>query len=289
MITKAIIPVAGIGSRFLPASKSIPKEMFPVVAKPVIQYIVEDAVASGIKDIIFVTSRAKKSLEDYFDCDFELESRLNQKGKAQIAKEVHRLSELANFYFLRQPEPRGDGDAVLRARHLIKKDEAVLIMWGDDVIITPKPSVSQLIKVYQKYRAPVIALEEIRGPAIERYGVIDGKEVEHNVYKISHIIEKPKYKSAPSCLTIVGRYIISWEVIEALLKQKPSADGEIRFSHGLRDVLQCMPVYGHKFKGLRFDCGSKLGWLQANIAVGLKDKEIKKELKNWMNKTLLNC
>lgn len=282
MITKAIIPVAGIGSRFLPASKSIPKEMFPLVDKPVIHYIVKEAVESGIQDIIFVTSSNKKSLEDYFDANFELEYRLDKKGKRDLKSAVREMADWANFYFIRQPEPLGDGDAILRAHHLLEQDEACVVMWGDDVIISQTPAVKQLIDVYKKYKSAVFAIEEIQGKAIERYGVIDGKEIESDIYQVSGIIEKPKLEEAPSNLGIVGHYIITASVLDALKKQEADQKGEIGLAYALHDTLKRAPVYGYKFSGIRYDCGNKLGWLKANVALGLEDEEIGEELRTFI-------
>ena len=280
-ITKAIIPVAGLGTRILPASKTIPKEMFPIVDRPVIHYIVKEAVESGIRDIIFVTSSTKRSLEDYFDVNCELESALVKKGKKSQLELVREMTTWANYYFVRQGEPRGDGDAILRARRLLAPDEACVVMWGDDVIIGA-PVIKQMIKLWEKYQAPIVAVEEITGPAIEKYGVIAGKKVAPNLYHISHIIENPKLEEAPSKLGIVGHYIMTSEVVDALIEQEPAPDGEIRFSHALRDALVKTPVYAYRFSGQRFDCGSKLGWIQANIAMGLKDKEIGRDLKKYL-------
>lgn len=282
MITKAIIPVAGIGSRFLPASKSIPKEMFPLVDKPVIHYIVKEAVESGIRDIIFVVSAAKKSVEDYFDVNFELEYRLDKKGKSEFKSAIREMANWANFYFIRQHQPLGDGDAILRAHRLIGKDEACAVMWGDDVIISKTPVIKQLIDIYEKYKSPVFAIEEIDGKAIERYGVIDGKEIEPSVYQVSGIIEKPKIEEAPSNLGIVGHYIITPQVLDALKKQEFDKKGEIGLAYALHDTLKQAPIYGYKFSGTRYDCGNKLGWLKANIAMGMEDGEIGEELREFI-------
>lgn len=287
MITKAIIPVAGIGSRFLPASKSIPKEMFPVLDRPVIHYIVKEAVDSGIKDIIFVTSTAKRAVEDYFDANFELEYRLDKKGKAELKSTVREMVDWANFYFIRQPEPKGDGDAILRARHCLSADEPCVVMWGDDVIVDRQPTLSQIMKAYDKYQAPIFAVEEIAGQAIERYGVIDAREVEPNIYQVAHIVEKPKLQDAPSNLGIVGRYIITKEVWQALSSQEPAEDGEIRFSHALRDAINHTKIYAYKFSGTRYDCGNKLGWLKANIALALTDAQVSGDLRDWINSLLV--
>lgn len=277
MITKAIIPVAGIGSRFLPASKSIPKEMFPLVDKPVIQYIVEEAIASGITDIIFITSPSKRPLEDFFDTNLELEHYLIKKKRDHLLQSIRNLEKQANFCFIRQTEPKGDGHAILCARHLIGRDEPFLVSWGDDVIIGEEPAVGQLMKIYERYLAPVFAVEEVEKNAVDRYGIIQGAEVEKGVYQVSHIVEKPEVHESPSTLAIVGRYILTWEVLEELVKQNPADDGEIRTSHALRDALSRTSVYAYKFEGRRFDCGNKLGWLKANVYLGLQDEEIGNE------------
>lgn len=282
MITKAIVPVAGMGTRFLPAAKSIPKEMFPILDKPVIHYIVEEAVKSGITDIIFVTSAHKKAIEDYFDSHFELEHRLLQKGKRAINEEMRSIREMARFYFIRQPAPLGDGDAVLRARHFLSPDESCVVMWGDDIILGSEPTLKTMIAFHEKYRAPVFAVEEINGAALLRYGVIDGEIAEPNLYRVSHIIEKPTQEEAPSNLGIVGMYILTPHVMRALISQHPAEDGEIRFSHALRDSMKETSVYAYKFPGARFDCGNKLGWLKANVYLGLKDKEIGGEFRVFL-------
>ena len=282
MITKAIIPVAGIGTRFLPASKSIPKEMFPLVDKPVIQYIVEEAVASGIKDIIFVTSSSKQSLENFFGSSAELESYLIKKNKARLVPKVRNLAKLANFSFIRQTKPKGDGDAISRARHLLSKNEAVLVAWGDDVIVGKSPVAKQLIDLYARYKSPIFAVEKVKRHQLERYGVISGKKVAKNVYSVSHIVEKPAQEEAPSDLAIVGRYILTRDVLEELSRQTPAVDGEIRTSEALRDVIKQTQLYAYKFSGKRFDCGSKLGWLSANVYLGLRDEEIGKEFQLFL-------
>lgn len=282
MITKAIIPVAGMGTRFLPAAKSIPKEMFPLLDKPVIHYIVEEAVKSGITDIIFVTSAHKKAVEDYFDAHFELEYRLEQKGKHEINGELRSIREMARFYFIRQPAPLGDGEAVLRARHLLSPDESCVVMWGDDLIFNTTPTLKKMIALYEKYRAPMFAVEELEGAAVERYGVIRGMHIEQDVFNVSHIVEKPKREEAPSNLGIVGMYIATPHVMRALASQKPAEDGEIRFSHALRDSMEETPVYAYKFPGLRFDCGNKLGWLKANVYLGMRDKEIGSDFSDFL-------
>lgn len=267
-ITKAIIPVAGLGTRFLPATKTIPKEMLPVVDKPVIQYIVEEAVASGITDIIFITSASKKSLEDYFDANFELEERLKAKGesKKKFLIALQKITRLARFYFIRQNEPKGDGDAVLYAKELVK-NEPFAVLFGDDVVISQKPCLKQLIEVYEKYQAPVAALEEVPLADVDKYGIITGELAEADVYKIAQIVEKPKPSDAPSRLSIVGKYILTPAVLDIMSQLAPD-DGEIRFSYALRDSAKKFPVYGYKFQGTRYDCGSVAGWLKANRDLG---------------------
>lgn len=287
MIKKAIIPVAGLGTRFLPATKAVAKEMLPVVDKPVIQYIVEEAAASGITDIIFVTSQYKRSIEDHFDRSFELEYRLEKKGKLQELRQMKEIANLANFYFVRQDEPLGDGHAILKAQNFISQHEAFAVLYGDDIVIntplTPlppslklqlagkmggRPCLGQLIDVYEKYGDSVIALEQVPKSEVDKYGVIAGTEVEDRVWQINKIVEKPEISKAPSDLTIVGKYVVPYEIFDSLKQTRPSKVGEIYFSHALRDLLKTKPMYGCKFEGIRYDCGSKEGWLKANIEIG---------------------
>ena len=281
-VTKAIIAVAGLGTRFLPATKAIPKEMLPVVDKPVVQYIVEEAVEAGIKEVIFVSSIGKRALEDHFDYNFELAYKLKKKGKTQLLERVKKISKLASFAYVRQPLQLGDGHAILMAKHLVQ-DEPVAVLFGDDLTYNPKTSsLKQLIDVYEKYGDPVIATYTIPKSDTDKYGIIDGTEVEKGVYQVNGFVEKPKPAKAPSREAAIGKYILTPGLMAELDKTKPDGDGEIRLAGALETYVKKHPVYAVSIKGDRYDCGSKLGWLQANIAFALQDKTYKKELKKFL-------
>lgn len=282
-ITKAIIPVAGMGTRFLPASKAQPKEMLAVVDKPVIQYIVEEAVASGIEEIIFVTSIGKRALEDHFDRNFELEYRLEQKKKKQELKEVSAIGKLAKFAFVRQNKPLGDGHAVLSALPFVDAHEPVAVLFGDDIIDGKRPTLAQLIDVYEKYQDPVLALQEVPKKDVSSYGVIAGIETAKNTWEINKFVEKPPVAKAPSNLAVVGRYVLTPDIFHLLKTQKPGKDGEIRLADAFETHLKNKgALYGRIFEGTRYDCGNKFGFLRAQVELGLKHPEIGKKLKSYL-------
>jgi UTP--glucose-1-phosphate uridylyltransferase len=280
---KAIIAVAGFGTRFLPVTKNLPKEMLPVVDKPVIHYLVEEAVDSGITDIIFITSAGKHALEDYFDRHFELEYLLAKRGKTEALKEVEKIHKLANFYFVRQKEPNGTGHAILQAENLIG-NEPCLVMYGDDIVVSKKPCVKQLIDIYEKYKSPVVALERVPKKDVYLYGVVSGVNVNNDkrVYKIEGVVEKPSVEEAPSNLSIIGKYLVTPDLLRAIKKTKPNKKGEIGLSETLEWFVDENLVYGYEFEGVRYDCGSKIGLLKANIAFGLKHPETGLELKKFL-------
>ncbi len=280
-IKKAILPVAGFGTRFLPVTKSQPKEMLPIVDKPIIQYLVEEAVAAGIEEIFFVTGRGKRAIEDHFDHSFELEYNLVEKAKHDRLAEIYKLPKLAKFAFVRQSKPIGDGDAILCARHLIG-DEPCAVLFGDDLIDSETPGIAQLIKVFEKYGDPVIALERVPKKDVYRFGVVDSIEISKRTYEIKDIVEKPPVEKAPSDLTIVGKYIITPDVFEELEKIKPGNDGEVRLADALKNLLSRKPIYGYEFEGTRHDCGNKLGFLKATVHYALKRKEFNGEFKNYL-------
>lgn len=284
-IKKAIIPVAGFGTRFLPASKAQPKEMLPVVDKPVIQYIVEEAVASGIEEIIFVTSYGKRALEDHFDRNFELEYRLEQKGKKEALKEVQALGKMAKFAFVRQAKPLGDGHAILSALPFVEKDEAVAILYGDDIFDAKKPGLAQMIETYNKYQTPIIGLVKVPKKDLPRYGVVGGKMISKTEIKIDKFVEKPTIKQAPSNLIGAGHYIITPDIMRILKAQKPGKGGEIRLADAFITALKKkITIYGKVMQGTRFDCGNKLGLLIASIDFGLRHPDIKTDLKKYLRK-----
>jgi len=284
-IRKAIIPVAGFGTRFLPATKAQPKEMLTVIDKPVIQYLVEEAVASGIEEIIFVTGRGKRAIEDHFDHSFELEYNLVEKGKHNLLEEIRKISKLAKFSYVRQPFPFGDGHAILCAKNLTN-GEPFAVLFGDDIVYSKVPCLKQLTSVFQKYGDSVVALEKVPKKDVVSYGVVSSVKIGEELYEIKDIVEKPSVKDAPSDLIIIGKYILTpdiFDYLEAL--GQGSSHNEIRISHGLKLMLVSRAVYGYEFQGKRYDCGSKLGLLKAQIEFGLKHPEIKKEFKKYLKET----
>ncbi|MFH1404783.1 MAG: UTP--glucose-1-phosphate uridylyltransferase GalU [Patescibacteria group bacterium] len=283
-IRKAIMPVAGMGTRFLPASKAQPKEMLAVVDKPVIQYIVEEAVASGIEEIIFVTSYGKRAIEDHFDRNFELEYRLEQKKKIKELKQISAVGKLAKFAFVRQNKPAGDGHAVLTALPFVDAHEPVAVLFGDDIIDGgTKPALKELMDVYDKYRDPVIALQKVPKNKVSNYGVIGGKKLSEDTWEINQFVEKPAVDKAPSNLIVIGRYIITPPIFSILQKLKPGKDGEIRLADAFETFLaQKRVMYGCVFDGKRYDCGNKLEFLKAQVELGLKHPEIGKQLASYL-------
>ncbi|MFH0854477.1 MAG: UTP--glucose-1-phosphate uridylyltransferase GalU [bacterium] len=283
-IKKAIIPVAGFGTRFLPATKAQPKEMLPIVDKPIIQYLVEEAVESGIEEIIFVTGRGKRAIEDHFDHSYELEHNLVEKGKHNFLEKIYKISKLAKFVYVRQPEPLGDGHALLCAKNLIN-NEPCAVLYGDDIVYSKVPCLKQMIEVYEKYKDTIIALEEVEKKDVEKYGIVKiskKQEMEDRIYKIKDIAEKPLIKDAPSNLAIVGKYIITPEVFEILEKIKPDKSKEIRLADALKKFLRKRNIYGYKFEGVRYDCGSKMGFLKATVEFGLRHEEAGEEFRKFL-------
>lgn len=281
-IRKAIIPVAGLGTRFLPAAKAQPKEMLAVVDKPIIQYIVEEAVASGIEEIIFVTSVGKRAIEDHFDRNFELEYRLEQKKKLHDLKEISKIGHLAKFAFVRQNKPLGDGHAILSALPFVDEHEPVAILFGDDIIAGKTPALKQLISVYEKYHDPVIALSAVPKKQVPNFGVISGKKLNGTAWQINRFVEKPAISEAPSNLAVVGRYILTPELYP-LLRQQRVASGEIRLAGAFELFLQNnRSLYGCAFDGTWYNCGSKLGFLIAQVELGMKHPDVGKEFKRYL-------
>jgi UTP--glucose-1-phosphate uridylyltransferase len=272
-VTKAIIPAAGMGTRFLPATKASPKEMIPLVDKPVIQYVVEEAVASGIREIILVTGRGKRAIEDHFDTTFELEASLAENGKAELLKTIREISEMADFCYVRQAQALGLGHAILCARNLIG-DEPVGVFLGDDIIDAPVPAMAQMIQVYEKLKAPIIAIQEVPRSETGQYGILDATEEEPGLFRVHDLVEKPSPEEAPSTLAIVGRYLLTPDVFPILSETKPGKNNEIQLTDALRTLAKRRPVYGFKFQGKRHDTGDKLGFLKATIEFGLKDPEL---------------
>src|SRR3989338_2956126 len=281
IIQKAIIPVAGLGTRFLPATKAQPKEMLPIVDKPVVQYLVEEAVASGITDIIFVTGREKRTIEDHFDVAPGLERTLEEKGKSESAKLVRDISNLARFAYIRQKYPKGDGDALLTAAHLME-NESVAVLFGDDLILGKTPALKQLVTAYEKYGKSVVALAEVSDEVALTKGVVKAEKVNGNVFRIKEIVEKPKVGTAPSNLAVVGKYIVTSEVVAALGRIHAKDGEELRLAHALDAEARSGEVYGVKLEGEWLDCGSKVGFLKATVRYGLLHPETKKEFREFL-------
>jgi len=269
-IRKAVLPAAGLGTRFLPATKASPKEMLPLVDKPLIQYAVEEAVASGIEDIIIVTGRGKRAIEDHFDRSFELEENLKGNRKDGMLKEVRRISELANFCYVRQPEARGLGHAVLCAQHLVG-DEPFAIMLGDEVIDAPIPGLAQLIKIFQEREGSVLGVKKVPIQEVSRYGIVANRRIAPGLHRVEDLIEKPDPKQAPSRYAVIGRYVLSSDIFPILRRISPGKNGEIQLTDALRILAKSSPMYAHEMQGQRHDAGEKLGFLKATVEFALKN------------------
>jgi UTP--glucose-1-phosphate uridylyltransferase len=286
-IRKAVFPAAGLGTRFLPATKASPKEMLPLVDKPLIQYVVEEAVASGIESVIIVTGRGKAAIEDHFDVSFELEKLLEERGKLDELKAMRAISEMARVSYVRQQEALGLGHAVLQARDLVG-DEPFAVMLSDDIVDSETPALRQLLDVYEKYDAPVIGTMQVAGEAISRFGVIDGEEVEEGVYKINDMIEKPPFAEAPSDLAIIGRYVLTPDIFAELDKTRPGAVGEIQITDAMCSLLKRRPFYAVRFKGKRYDAGDKLGFLIATVEFALQHGDLGPEFREYLKSLKLS-
>ncbi|CEK39058.1 UTP--glucose-1-phosphate uridylyltransferase GalU [Paraclostridium sordellii] len=275
-VRKAIIPAAGLGTRFLPATKSQPKEMLPIVDKPTLQYIIEEAVNSGIEEILIVTGRSKKSIEDHFDRSIELELELEQKGKLDMLKIVQDISNMVDIYFIRQKEPKGLGHAIYCAKSFVG-DEPFAVLLGDDIVDSDKPCLKQLIGAYDEYNTSILGVQEVAKENTDKYGILDVKHIEDRVYKVNDMVEKPKVEEAPSNIAILGRYIITPAIFEILENQKPGKGGEIQLTDALKTLGEHEAIYAYNFEGKRYDVGDKLGFLKATVDYALKRPELKSD------------
>lgn len=277
-IKKAVFPVAGLGTRFLPATKALPKEMLPVVDKPLIQYAVEEALDAGIEQIIFVTGRGKTALEDHFDKSFELESILRSKNKEQDLKEIAGIvPETGTIIYTRQNEPLGLGHAIWCARDIVG-DEPFAVLLADDLVKSEKPVLSQMIQRFSRLRASMVAVMEVAPEETDKYGIISGKDIEDNVIQLDGLVEKPNPSEAPSNLAIIGRYILTPEIFSILGQKKKGAGNEIQITDAMAILLTSQPIFGYRFTGRRFDCGSKAGFQMANVAFSMDRVDIKDKL-----------
>ena len=285
-VRKVVFPAAGLGTRFLPATKAQPKEMLPLVDKPLIQYGVEEAIHSGVQNIIIVTGRGKTAIEDHFDVSFELEHLLETRGKKDLLATVRAVSDMINVAYVRQKEALGLGHAVLRARELVG-DEPFAVILSDDVIDAEVPALRQLLDVYEFYGAPVLALMEVPKDSISAYGVVDAEPVSHHgggdrLYRIRNLVEKPKAKDAPSNLAIIGRYVLTPDVFRSLETIEPGSGGELQLTDGLKHTLRSRPIYGYRFEGTRYDAGDKLGFLKATVEFALKRYDLGEEFRAYL-------
>ncbi|HJM83566.1 MAG TPA: UTP--glucose-1-phosphate uridylyltransferase GalU [Nitrospinota bacterium] len=282
-ITKAVFPVAGMGTRFLPATKASPKEMLSLVDKPLIQYVVEEAVDAGIEQIIFVTGRSKNSIEDHFDRSVELELLLERKGDTKKLDLIRHISEMCEFSYVRQKEPKGLGHAILKAKNLVG-DQPFAVLLGDDIIHTEKdPAIGQLIRVHEQTNSPVIAVERVPENEVSAYGVIDPESAEGRLNKIKGMVEKPPLDKAPSNLAIIGRYILSPEIFDFIESTAPDAQGEVQLTTALNDFLQHGPIYGYEFEGTRYDAGDKLGFLKATVEYALRSDKLGDRFRSYLS------
>ena len=280
-VRKAVFPAAGLGTRFLPATKASPKEMLPLVDKPLIQYVVEEAVASGIQSVIIVTGRGKTDIEDHFDVSFELEQLLRDRGKEELLAQVRAISEMSRVSYVRQREALGLGHAVLQARDCVG-DEPFAVMLSDDIIDSEVPALKQLLDVYEKYDAPVIGTMQVAGEAISRFGALAVEEIEDGVYKIKDMVEKPAFADAPSDLAIIGRYVLTPDIFDEIANTTPGAIGEIQITDAMRSLLKKRPFYAVRFKGTRYDAGDKLGFLIATVDFALKREDLAPEFREYL-------
>lgn len=280
-VKKAIIPAAGLGTRFLPATKAQPKEMLPIVDKPTLQYIIEEAVQSGIEEILIITGRNKKSIEDHFDKSVELELELETKGKHELLAQVREISEMVNIHFIRQKEPKGLGHAIYCAKSFIG-NEPFAVLLGDDIVYSEKPCLKQMIETYEEYKTTILGVQEVSSEDVDKYGIIDGKHIEDRVYKVKGLVEKPPVDEAPSNVAILGRYIINPAIFEILENTKPGKGGEIQLTDALKELAQKEAVYAYHFEGRRYDVGDKLGFLEATVEYALRREDLREDFLKYL-------
>lgn len=284
-VRKAIIPAAGLGTRFLPATKAQPKEMLPIVDKPTLQYIIEEAVESGIEEILIITGRNKKSIEDHFDKSVELELELEAKGKHDLLAEVRKISDMVNIHYIRQKEPKGLGHAIHCAKSFIG-NEPFAVLLGDDIVQAEKPCLKQMIEVYEEYNTTVLGVQEVANEDVSKYGIVDGRHIEDRIYKVKGLVEKPVEEEAPSNIAIMGRYIINPAIFEILEHTQPGKDGEIQLTDALKVLAQREAMYAYNFEGRRYDVGDKQGFLQATVEFALRREDLREEFLKYLIKVL---
>ena len=280
-VNKAVIPAAGLGTRFLPATKAIPKEMLPIVDKPTLQYIVEEVIESGIKEILIIIGRNKTSIEDHFDHSIELEKALAEKGKSDLLGIVEDISNLVDIHYVRQKEPKGLGHAIYCARTFVR-DEPFAVLLGDDIVKSNPPCLRQLIDIYDEKQGSVVGVQEVPDEDVNKYGIVKYIDGSNGTYRISDLVEKPDKKDAPSNMAIMGRYVITPAIFDILAHTKPGKGGEIQLTDALNELSRKEDVFAHIFKGKRFDAGDKLGYLKATIEFALEKEDLGPELKKYI-------
>ena len=280
-VRKAIIPAAGLGTRFLPATKAQAKEMLPIVDKPTLQYIIEEAIASGIEEILIVTGRNKKCIEDHFDRSVELELELENKGKKEMLEMVQNISNMVNIHYIRQKEPKGLGHAVHCAKSFIG-DEPFAVLLGDDIVDAEVPCLKQMINAYDEYKTSILGVQEVARENVNKYGILDVKHIEDRVYKVKDMVEKPAVEDAPSNIAILGRYIITPEIFNILENQEPGKGGEIQLTDALQTLATKEAIYAYNFEGRRYDVGDKLGFLEATVDFALKRPELRDDFISFL-------
>lgn len=278
---KAIIPAAGLGTRFLPATKAQPKEMLPIVDKPTIQYIIEEAIDSGIEDIMIVTGRGKRAIEDHFDKSYELEEELKKKGNQDLLSLVQDISNLVNIHYIRQKEPKGLGHAIYCAKTFIG-DEPFAVLLGDDVVDSEVPCLKQMISVFDEYKTSVIGVQKVPEKEVDKYGILNCKLIDDRVYKIKELVEKPEKDKAPSNIAILGRYIITPQIFEYLENATPGKGGEIQLTDALNRLVAKEAMYAYDFMGKRYDVGNRMGFLEATVEFALKREDLKEEFSQYL-------
>jgi UTP--glucose-1-phosphate uridylyltransferase len=284
-LRKAIIPAAGLGTRFLPATKAQPKEMLPIVDKPTLQFIIEEAVQSGIEEILIITGRNKKSIEDHFDRSVELELELESKGKYDLLEQVRKISDLVNIHYIRQKEPKGLGHAILCAKSFIG-NEPFAVMLGDDIVVNEKPCLQQMIEIYEQYKTTILGVQEIPRQDVDKYGIIEGRLIDDRVYKVRGLVEKPSVEEAPSNIAILGRYVITPAIFDILEQTPPGKNGEIQLTDALKVLAQKEAMYAYIFEGRRYDVGDKLGFLQATVEHALSRDDLRKDFLDYLVKVV---
>ncbi|NIK76107.1 UTP--glucose-1-phosphate uridylyltransferase [Paenibacillus castaneae] len=280
-VRKAIIPAAGLGTRFLPATKAMPKEMLPIVDKPTIQYIVEEAIESGIEDIIIVTGKGKRAIEDHFDNSLELEQILTAKHKFELLSEVRKSSDMVDIHYIRQKEPKGLGHAIWCARKFIG-DEPFAVLLGDDIISAEKPCIKQMIEKYEQYHTSIIGVQRVAEASVSRYGIVDGTRMEEAFHRVRNLVEKPAREDAPSNMAIMGRYILNPAIFDILGNQMPGAGGEIQLTDAIAALNRSEAVYAYEFDGVRYDVGEKMGFIQTTIEFALQRNDLRYELLDYL-------